>query len=915
MAARRQHPLVGREAELDRARDLLVTGGALLVRGPAGIGRTALLEAASSAAREHGVVVLPAAGIAAEAHLRFAALHTLLRPVLAHVDALPDPQRDALLGAFGMASATPDALHLGLATLALLEHAATLAPVALVVDDAQWLDPATAQTLAFVARRLGEGPVAVLAALPDGTTFAGATDAARGAGVPELWLGPLGARDAGRVLDLVAPELGDERRAWVLRSAAGNPLALTELPLAPVVDAPPAGPAFVPLTPTLEAAFTARAAELPAPTRTLLLAAAANDATTLAEALGAASLLTGTPVTVDDLAPAVAAGLVEADGPALRFRHPLIRSALHQHASPAERAGAHRALADVLADQPSRRVWHRVASATGPDEALATELEQAAQSAQQRGAADVALVALDRAVELTAEPFRRGVRLLRVTELAWEAGRPDVVAEAIARASALDLAPAERRRLAALRELYDHGARADADPVPTFTGIAEQLLDAGLPEEATRALLTASLRVRWSTAGPDVRARILAVAERLPLAPDDPNQLAIRAQTDPFTHGAATLAQLDAITIEPGTDPRHLFLLGAAANALGAFEHAAAFLADAAAGLRREGRTGLLAQAQTSYAWAAVGLGMVDAGVAAADEAIALGRGEPRWNAVAQLARAALHGLRGDADAAERLAAAAESVLLPVAALPMEALTAIVRGKTALAGGRHADAFDHLRRLFDPHDVASMPPVRSWALADLADAGVHSGHHAAVAAIVASQEPVAAQSRSPALLAALALARPLVASDDDAEALFQEGLGGDHAAQPLVRARLLLAYGAWLRRRRRVAESRAPLRAARETFGALGIPTWAERARQELRASGETSRRRDLDARDELTPQEVQIAQLAAEGLTNREIGQRLYLSHRTVGSHLYRIFPKLGVTSRAELRRVLPGLEGEPVT
>jgi DNA-binding CsgD family transcriptional regulator len=292
----------------------------------------------------------------------------------------------------------------------------------------------------------------------------------------------------------------------------------------------------------------------------------------------------------------------------------------------------------------------------------------------------------------------------------------------------------------------------------------------------------------------------------------------------------------------------------------------------------------------------------------AAEEAVRLAEEtvQPRWVAAVRPVQAVLAGLRGDEEAADALAAEAEQVLLPMAAHPMLALVQFARGITALGAGRHADAFDHLNRIYDPADIAYHPFVRGWAIAELTEAAVHTGREDAARAEAAALEPVLVRTRSPLLAAGLQCARPMLAADDAAEAAFQDGLAADLARWPLHRARLLLAYGVWLRRRRRVAESRAPLRGAREAFDALGAVPWGERARQELRASGEASRRRTPDAWDELTPQELQIAQMAAEGLTNREIGQRLYLSHRTVGSHLYRIFPKLGVTARGELRMAL---------
>ncbi len=907
----------GRELELERVRALLDTGGALLVRGVAGIGKSALLDEAAAIAGDRGMIVLRTGAVQSEARLPFAGLHGLLRPVLPHVAALPDPQRDALLSAFGMSDdAAPDPFLIALAALELLSEAASHAPLVLLADDAHWLDGATADVLAFVARRVGDDRVAIVAALRDGEPLvADGASALAEAGWPEQRLAPLDDAAAAELLDRVAPELDERRRARILEAAGGNPLALSELPRASADDAPPAGPALVPLTARLERTFAARASGLPAASRALLLVAAANDDDTLAEVLRAGSAIAGRALTISDLAPAIVAGLVDADGLALRFRHPLVRSAVYQAAPLAQRYAAHAALAAALAAQPDRQVWHRVDCATGPDDRLAEDLEAAAERAQRRGAIDVALAALERAARFTADPFRRGVRLLRTTELAAELGRADMVGDLIAATSGLDLAPAERIRLAWMRELYDPHAWSGADRLDAFADIAEQMLEAGLPGEALNALIAVAVRVHWANADDSVRNRILEVADRLPLPRDHPGRIAVLALADPETRGAEALDAIARYAIAPSDDPGVLRLLGSASTAIGAFDLAPAFLAGAVAGLRAQGRLGQLAQAQISMAWSAVHTGAMRVGLPAATEAVRLAdeTGQPRWRAVGQIAHAALEGLRGDEERAEVLIAAAEATLIPMGANPLLALAALARGKTALAAGRHSDAFFHLRHVFDPHDSAYMPYVRPWGLADIIDAAVHAGFHDEARAIVSTLEPIARRSRSPQLGVALAFASALLADDEDAEGVYQAGLSGDLATWPLMRARMLLANGEWLRRRRRVAESRAVLRAAGEAFEALGITTWAERARQELRASGETMRRRAHEARDELTPQEVQIAEMAASGLTNREIGQRLYLSHRTVGSHLYRIFPKLGVSSRADLRGALRPPPGEP--
>ncbi len=341
---------------------------------------------------------------------------------------------------------------------------------------------------------------------------------------------------------------------------------------------------------------------------------------------------------------------------------------------------------------------------------------------------------------------------------------------------------------------------------------------------------------------------------------------------------------------------------------VGAFDLAAGFFAVASDGLRAQGRLGHLARLLTLQAWAAIYLADWDLAVPAAEEAsqLAAETREPLWAASAHVVKAMLAALRGEREVVDAHAAAAEQVVSPIGARFLLAIAQLARGLAALGVGRHDDAYQHLGRVFDPADPAYHPFIRTWAIADLAEAAAHSGHRDAARVVLQELEPLAAQTPSSWFQAGMLLARPLLADDHEAEPLYEAALAADLARWPVLRARLLLAYGAWLRRRRRVAESRAPLRSAREALDALGAVPWAERARQELRASGESSRQRKPRVLDQLSPQELQIAQLAAEGLSNRDIGQQLYLSHRTVSSHLYRLFPKLGITSRSELRAVL---------
>jgi ATP/maltotriose-dependent transcriptional regulator MalT len=388
----------------------------------------------------------------------------------------------------------------------------------------------------------------------------------------------------------------------------------------------------------------------------------------------------------------------------------------------------------------------------------------------------------------------------------------------------------------------------------------------------------------------------------------DPSVLAILAFAAPVEQGRDVMCRL--ATAPPGRSGQleAIRLAGSAAITLGAFDLAAGFLEASVTGLRPEGRLSHLARSLIQRAWAAVFLGNWPLAAQDLDEGERLARetAQPQWEAEAQARKAMLAGLRGEHDLAESLAGDAQRTLLPIGGSFILASVQWARGLIALGRGRPAEAYDHLQRMMDPGDPAYHYFMRCWVIADLAEAAVQSGHRDAVRAVMEELQSVAQQTPSPWLHVALRYARPLLADDEEAGALFQEGLSADMAAWPFYQARLQLAYGTWLRRRRRAVESRALLRAARDTFDALGARPWGERARQELRASGETSRQRAVDVWDQLSPQELQIAQMAARGLSNREIGQRLFLSHRTVGFHLYRIFPKLGITSRSELRAAL---------
>ena len=873
--------LFGRESETQVLAELIDhlpdQGGSLVVSGEPGVGKSALLREASVRAHDRGMIVLAATGVQCEAQLPFAGLHQLLRPVLGQIDGLAAPQRGAVLAAFGLTSAVaPDLFLTALAVLDLLTETAARAPVVVVLEDAHWLDRSTCEVLAFVARRLEFEPVLLLAVIRDGYD-----SPVNDAGLPALHLEPLSAAAAAALLDSRAPGLPDAVRDRLLDETAGNPLALVELPITfRHLETGAQLPAWLPLTTRLERAFAARVPDLPAVTRTALLVAALNDKPRITEVLGATALLAGAEVTVD---------------------------AIHQDASVSQRHAAHAALADVLAGEPERGLSHRAASMIGPDEGVARELETAAAQAQRRGATVMAVSALQRAAALSDAPLR-AARLLRAAELAFELGRQDLVLGLLGQVEPLDLGQREQARVAWIQESFADGTPGDASRVRSLAAIADRAGADGDSDLALNLLYGAALRCWWAEPGQAARGYVVTAAERLDVDEQNPRLLVILAFAAPIGRGTAVIDRLSRLEPDMGGDPGATRLIGNAAMAVGVFDRAAGSLAASAAALRAQGRLGLLARALALQAWSAAQLADLGAAIPAAEEGRRLAQetNQPLVMATAQAVQALLAALRGDQEAAAVLAAQAEQLSVPIGASAVLAAAQLARGIAALGGGRPADALGHLRRIHDASDPAYHAAIRCFTVGDLADAARRSGDPESISVLVDEMENAARQTSSPLLHAGLRCARAMLAKEADAGALFETALRSDLSTWPFLRARVELAYGEWLHQQRHDAASRAHLRTARETFDALGTSPWSERARQQLRATGETSRPRIAEARDQLTPQELQIAQMAAEGLSNREIAQMLYLSHRTVSSHLYRAFPKLGITSRAQLRRVL---------
>ena len=896
--------VVGRDSELavlwKAMDDIQRHGGAMVLRGEAGVGKSALLGAAAAHAADEGLTVLQAVGIESETAVPYSGLHRMLRPLLDRAGTLPRRQREALHSAFGLAETRTEPYLVGYAALELISDRAADAPLVLIVDDAHWLDPSSAAAVAFVARRLTDEPVVALLAVREGVP-SGFTDGS----IPELVVPPLDEPRSVEVLEHHADGLSEAARQRILELAAGNPLALIELSSSWSADE--TASTGVPLTTRLERAFAHRVGALPEQAYLAALVAAADDADELTEVIRATELLTGSPHGDDLLAVAAKAGVLVADAAKVRFRHPLIRSACYQGALPSRRRAAHAALAEVIA-APERRTWHRAASVSGPDDELAAELEAAAASATAAGAAQFGVAALARAAQLSGSEAERGRRTAAAAELAFEADLHVQAAELLEQAAALPLTEEDRLRVSWLTEWFGDPSWSGAAKVRSLCRLASRVAEQGSVDRAMRMLLSVALRCWWSDPDEETTATLLRTAESLGAEPDDPTFVTVLGYGAPFERGKVVVERLAAVEPDALEHPTDVLDLGTAATGVGAFPLAAKLLDDAVLRLRTRGEMVHLTQALVARMLTDYHLGRWDAARAAGGEvrALSVDTAQPIWGAAAKGTEALSAAAQGDDVGVQRLCGEAEAFFHPLGAFTFLAPIEMARGLSALSHGRHEEAFDHLRRVFDPDDAVHHPYACHWAIVDVVEAAVALDRHDEADRLLQRMEALSVRTGSPLLRAALLVARPMVASDAEAEGLFEAGLGGELAPWPFLHGRHLLAYGTWLRRQRRAGDSRRPLRASRDLFDALGAVPWYERATGELRASGEASRTREVSARDRLSPQELQIAQLAATGLTNREIGQQLYLSHRTVGSHLYRVFPKLGITGRGQLSSVL---------
>ena len=918
LPAQQPAPIIGRDAALARLRGLVdpvpPASQVLVVTGEAGMGKTALLADAAERARSAGMRVLPVTGRESESKLAFAGLYQLLRPVLSGAAALPGRQAQALLSAVGLVAdpGAADPLLTGVAVLTLLSDLSEHSPVLVVADDAHWLDHSSLEALAFAGSRLDAERVVLLVGARGQAPPLGFDR-----GFPELHLEPLPAADAGLLLDGQPRPPRGRARTQVLAQAAGNPMALIELAKV-IADDPAASRHWaaepLPLTDRLTAVLTSRFATLPEQAQAALLLAAVADGPDLR---AAASRSSGPDARA--LAPAEQLGMIKIDRTGLRFSHPLVRSAIYHSAPFAQRAAAHRQLAEALHDQPDRRAWHLAAAALQPDEHVASLLEATAAQAQRRGGAAAAALALERAAELSPDPGDQARRLVAAASAAVPTGQGDWVQDLATRALAATADP--ELRLA---------ARHDAGWALAWSGRRTAALSAliSVAEEASRdqaALawdaLGSAATVAYQSGTPASRqavSRVLGLLERQGPPPPglaagiDVNvlRLWIRASADPIGSRNQLLPHLRKIADSPIEEPS-LWRVGSVAWLLDESDLAITFLQDAMQRLRAPGVQGTSGGSLTVLGWAYIDTGRWDEALDVAAEAAGMAEANQMEivAASADVITATVLALRGDYGAARRHAARALATVDPTENGLIAARARRALGVAALADGSYLQAFTQLRGLFSEDGT----PLHNYAsylgVADLAAAAVRADRRMEGCDVIDHALSRLDGIASPRLEQLIARARSILAGPEGAEAHFDKALSDPAGDQwPFERAQLRLEYAEWLRRRRRINDAKPVMTEALGTFRRLGARSWAQRAQAELRACGVavTGAPAQPDALAELTPQQRQIVRLASDGLTDREIGDRLFLSPRTVSSHLYRSYPKLGVASRHQLRDVI---------
>jgi DNA-binding CsgD family transcriptional regulator len=903
--------LLGRNAEL-AVLDGVVDGAragrgcVLVVRGEPGVGKSVLLDYVAEQAS--GCRLARAAGVECEAELTFAGLQQLLSAsMLERSEHLPAPQRDALRVVLGVQQgSTPDRFLVGLATLGLLSDVAEERPLVCLINDAQWLDRASTQVLSFVARRLAAERIAMVFAIST------PSEDQELDGLPNLVVEGLGDHDARRLLASAVPGRLDEQvRDRIVAETRGNPLALLELPrsLTPAEMAGGFGlPGAQTLSGHIEQGFLRRIESLPEKTRELLFVAAAEPAGDVTLLLRALDKL---GIGADAVVPAENAGLIEL-GSRVRFRHPLVRSAAYRTAAPEARRRGHAALADATDPQtePDRRAWHRACATPAPDEGVAVELERSASRAQARAGPEAAAAFLERAAELTPHPRLRGERALAAAQAKFDAGAPSAAEGLLAMAAMCPLEELDRARADRLRA-HIAFARTRGGDTPLLLSAAAKRLEPLDPEWARETHLEAL----WAAvrSGRFVKAQGVLEAAEAAMAPvrgrsSRAIDLLLDALITRQAHGYAAVLPsvaraLDAFQREGFRRENIAWCWLACQLAMDLWNDTAC--ANIASGLsvvaRERAALTVLPLALNYSAAHQLFAGRFDLAEQLVDEAADITTAT-RNIAIADFS-VLLAAWRGDGEKTSQLRAA----VIPDATARGEGFAVEVAEWAAatlhVGKGEYAEAATAARRAYDPDGLG----FTVWVLPELIEAAARNGDLATAKAAFEQLAERSSLSSTEWARGIEARSRALLTDGPEAEDLYREAINQLGRSRVVVHhARAQLIYGEWLRREHRRVDARKQLKAAYAAFDAMGAQAFAERAQRELLATGETVRKRTADTRDQLTPQEAQIARMARDGLTNPEIGEQLFLSHRTVEWHLRKVFTKLGISSRRELAQAL---------
>jgi DNA-binding CsgD family transcriptional regulator len=902
--------LVGRDSERARLTALVErarhgSAGCLVIRGEPGVGKSALVDAVAADASE--ATVLTTQGIEAEAPLAFAALHRLLRPLLAQRAALPAPQARALGVAFGEeAGPGVEPFLVAVATLSMLTTAAEENLVVCLVDDAHWLDPASADALLFCARRLGaDHAVMVFAARDD------AGERFDPQGLPELVLSGLDRASARALLQShPSGEPADEVAERLVVETRGNPLALLELPgelSAAQLRGFTALPSQLHLTANVERSFLDRCRRLPTRVQLLLLLAAADDTGDRAVLSRASTELR---IREQDLEAALESGLLSADGDSVHVRHPLVRSAVYQAATASDRRRVHRALAAALAGvgDPDRETWHRASAADGPDRELATALELVGSRALRRGGYVAALTSYERAAALTDDLARRADLTFAAARCAWACGQAARARALLAAARETATEPLLLCDIARLRGHIEVNVGSATEAHRIFVDAAHEVHLA----DPVRALEIATAAAVMRTFGADSGTRLpsgdVVVAPR---SEDPPRTRCLKQLLTAMTlaaegdwAGAVPALDQALLTGEDVDDRDVLWNLGNAALQLGDDEAQLRFYSYALSRAREAGAVTAVVYAlqRLCFRHFVAGDLLVLRSTAVEARSLADSVGQTAMTALPIAWLAVLAALQGDDDL-ERLLSDLDDVVavhpLGITTDPVHDLARWARAMSAAASGDASRAVHHLGRI-------RLPVMSRMAAAECIDLAVRAGEPDVARGWVEDLAGYAGGTRRPWALGTVAFGRALTSETGDAEVRFEEALSlFARAARPLDEARVQLSYGEWLRRGQRRVDARRHLRHALETFEDLHAPALIERADQELRASGETARKRDPSTVLDLTPTELKIAQLVSTGLSNKDVAAQCWVSPRTVAFHLRNVFTKTGVTSRGELAQL----------